>query len=152
MRNRRIDDLRKTLRTGRDVHNKNHTTVIRNGVRAFDGAHPGCINCELNLVCLSGRPVDHFQAHYDKRSCAVQNTVIQFQYYTTVCLSYDITQQHITDHWQYGRSVSTSRAIRWYIEALKENDVIPYGFDENELIKTFRDRPQVQGEGWLSCP
>jgi len=152
MRNKRIDDLARALRTGKDTFNKNHTTMVRDGVRAFDAAHPGCVNCELNLVCMSGRAVDPHQAHYDKRSCAVENTVIHFQYHATVCLTYDITQQRITDHWKYGLSVTTTRSIRWYIEALKENDIIPYGFDTDALMKTFKMRTEGKGEGWIPCP
>ncbi len=152
MRNKRIDDLARALRTGEDVHNKNHTTMIRDGTRAFDATHPDCIHCELNLVCLSGKEINWFTANTYKRACATGRCLIQFQYHATVCLTYDRMQNRVTDHWQYGRSVTTSRSIRWYLEALQENNVIPYSVDIDALLKIFRTRPEETWEGWVPCP
>jgi len=152
MRNARIGDLAKALRTGKDVHNKNHTTMVRDGTRAFDAAHSDCVHCELNLVCLGGKEINWFTANADKRACATGRCLIQFQYHATVCLTYDRMRNRVTDHWQHGRSVTTSRSIRWYLEALQENDVIPYGVDINEVLKVFKMRSEEKGEGWIPCP
>jgi hypothetical protein len=126
--------------------------MVRDGVRAFNPAQPGCANCELNLDCLRGKEINAHTAHLDRRACAIDNNLIHFQYHATVCLTYDCTQQRITDHGQYGRSVSTSRAIRWYLEALQENSIIPYHVDTGALVKTFKDRGCIVNEGWIPCP
>lgn len=137
----RSDDLKALLRSGKhEKSNGNHRIELTRGQR--DPHITLCQECELALRCLGGKPIDAWQAHQEKRRCSYEQdqTIINFYYHGTCCLTLDLTNRRLTDQGQYGRSVTTTCSIRAYLNAVYDNFShlnIPYSRID-EIMKTFK--------------
>lgn len=149
--NKRIDDLKEALRNGKK-RNRNHYIVCTGGPEFPDMER--CKDCDLNLSCLAKGHVPHATMHgtHDlsaQRPCIAQGATIRFYYHDTLCLSYNQMSKLVTDHGMWGYSVTTSRSIRWYLEALFHEGFIDSQARINELCKTFKVRPHEEADQWL---
>lgn len=118
----RSDDLSVLLRSGKtEKRNGNHRVELAKG--QHDPEITFCQDCELALRCLSGKPIDAWQAHQEKRRCSYEQdqTIVNFYYHGTCCLTLDLTNRRLTDNGQYGRSVTTTCSIRSYLNAVFDN-------------------------------
>ena len=119
--NPRSADLAEMLRRGRTHYtNKNHSIDLLYGLRDPDTLL--CHGCPLSLACLSGQRNDaHILHSVPVYPCETADSLVKFTYHISVCFTVDLTNKRVTDHGMYGFSVSTSRAIRQYLDAAREN-------------------------------
>jgi len=121
--NKRSDDFRRAAanKNGK-FRNRNHT------IKFFDGCRPpnfsSCKHCELALRCAAGKRVTVPEARDHQRECYTGRRYIDFSYHGSICLRYDIFTGKMSDLGMWGYSETTSRAIRWYVEALVDNGYI----------------------------
>lgn len=78
-----------------------------------------------------------------------------FKYHGSLCLTFDVTQNRVNDWGYWGYSVTTSRAIRWYVEALADHHYIAFSQIE-EIINFFKKRKDrvgcnEAGIPWCQC-
>jgi len=148
----RTRDLRQALRSRKgECKNGNHRTEIDDPIVPVPG-YPDlqkCEGCELLLKCnSSGVAGPPWQSSRDREApdnqpleyyrCLRETKRIRFYFHGTCCVELDIKAQRVTDHSTYGWSVSTGRAIRWYLEALDDENYIGSRDRVYELIKLFR--------------
>lgn len=150
--NKRIDDLEKAMRKPNGIHsNGNHTVRIIDGLRDFDPVDASCKACEHNLACMADKRPHESTLHTGGLPCVVQHGAIVFSYHGSDCLRFRTHTKEVTDHGMWGYSVTTSRAIRWYLEALFYFGHIDSQARVEELITLFKKRTlQNNDEGWVS--
>lgn len=137
--NARSDDLERAIHSSTHRYtNGNHRTEIKDTQRAFDPTQETCKHCLLSVRCF-GQQVDLTWALENKCGCVTQKTRIEFYYHESLCLTYECPQNRITDHNMWGYSVTTSRSIGWYLDAL-----VDHGFINEEqpaeLKRLFKQR------------
>ena len=133
----RTADLRKAS-NGRSgtvpgCRNGNHFTVVKPGTAPVIDAEGYCRGCVHNLECvLGGRVISYGQATQENMPCVNgKNHRIEFYYHDTLCLTFNLNTNEVLDHGLWGHSVTTSRAIRWYLGALaEEGHIWPMHVDE----------------------
>ena len=86
---------------------------------------------------LAGKQLNPPSAERLKKHCYTRRRFVQFSYHHSVCLQFDLVSKEMTDNGYWGHSVTTSRAIRWYIEALAARQYIPHHHVE-KAISFFR--------------
>lgn len=119
--NARCEDLRKALTSG-TYKNKNHYISVAPGVQK-DAAW--CQSCPDGLRCfLVGKSIDIREAVTKQYPCVKQQKYILFRYHGAACLVFDTDANKMNDWGYWGYSITTSRAIRWYVEALADNGFI----------------------------
>lgn len=151
-RNKRCSDLRVALQRGRCT-NGNHTIVAGEGIlqRA-----EWCQACPDSMRCfLVGNTVDVQEAVDKKYPCIQQQRYIFFKYHGACCLTFDQQTQRLNDWGYWGYSVTTSRSIRWYVEALVDSNLIPPDRAE-PAIEFFKKRRHDVGCNsgdipWFQC-
>jgi hypothetical protein len=150
--NKRIDDLEKAMRKPNGIHsNGNHTVRIIDGLRDFDPARESCKQCEHNLSCLADKRPHESILHTSQLPCVVEEGAIVFSYHGTDYLKFQTHTKQITDYGYWGFTVTTSRSIRWYLEALFYFGHLDSQATVEELITTFKKRTLKEGEeGWVS--
>jgi len=146
MPNRRIDDLAEALIKG-EKQNGNHRIVCTPG--PFYPDMERCAPCDRSLGCLAlGRVLfDKAQPLTAKRPCIADGPTIHFYYHGTLCLS--CASHIVTDHGMWGHSVTTSRSIRWYLEALFSQGYIDSRTRVDELCHHFKKRPAEEASHWI---
>ena len=156
-RNARSKDLDQLLRTvresrynsGNEITNGNHRIAREGG--AIEPNATMCQPCSQSLYCfLAGKDLDFRQKEKDRTPCYREIKFIRFYYHGTCCLSYDMHKKTVCDHGKWGYSVTTSRSISWYLEALHDNfhDVWLGPDRAQELKKAFKKWKQGDGEVW----
>jgi hypothetical protein len=142
--NKRCDDLHVALAQGH-CSNGNHRITAGEGITHGEW----CQTCEDSLRCfLAGKMIDVQEAVNKKRPCVQQAQFIYFYYHNALCLTFDKQRRRVNDWGYWGYSVTTSRSIRWYIEALAYHDFIPYDTVE-PAITFFKKRNDT--ETWFQC-
>lgn len=139
--NKRVDDLRKALAVGAHS-NGNHTIIAGDGLKQDA---KWCRDCPVNMRCfLIGQKIDIAMASANRYPCVRQAKTLIFKYHGATCLVFDVLENRVNDWGYWGYSVTTSRAIRWYVEALVELDYIEFGRSE-EIINFFKKRKDSVG-------
>jgi hypothetical protein len=150
----RTKDLRQARNSAHgSCTNGNHRTEIDEPLWPQAG-YPDmqrCQGCALWLLCntagepkppseLFGSPhVDiSLEQEIAKYPCLRFTKRIRFYYHGTCCIELDVRNRKITDHHKYGYSVTTSRAIRWYLEALNDEGYLASRTQVDTLIKAFK--------------
>lgn len=150
--NKRIDDLHEALATG-SKRNGNHLIRLREGPHFPDAER--CADCNLNLSCLAighipTRSVSTPQPlNIQSRPCIAYGETIEFFYHDSLCLSFNTMSKVVTDHGMWGYSVTTSRSIRWYLEALYYEQYIGSQTHVDELCKLFKKRTYEEADQWV---
>jgi hypothetical protein len=94
---------------------------------AFNDPSPHrCKTCLNHLACFSGRQEEAIQRHRKEKKltdlpCYNPHRFLVFTYHSSICLVYDTLTHAITDNHLWGYTSSTSRAIRWYLNALADH-------------------------------
>ncbi|MHC4621184.1 MAG: hypothetical protein ACYTEQ_25840 [Planctomycetota bacterium] len=146
--NKRIDDLKEALEKGKK-RNGNHFITCTGGLEFPDMER--CKDCDLNLGCLAVGHVPHMTSHgvSRHRPCLIHGPAIRFYYHDSLCLSFSQFSKLVTDHGMWGYSVTTSRSIRWYLEALRYEGLICSQVRVDELCKQFKNRPSEEADQWV---
>lgn len=75
------------------------------------------------------------------RPCWEEQRFVEFYYHGSCCLVYDTQTGAVSDLGMYGYSVTTTRAIRWYLEAVADNYANGLTGDRiGEIMKHFKKR------------
>lgn len=144
---RRRDDLAHVLKTSKSVSNKNHDISLHFGLKRPD--FKLCANCPRSLECHAGPDNIHVTwkdicgARYTPMPysldsglgiqgplprgvlpCWEARATILFSYHGSLCSVFDRVGQRYTDMGMWGHTVTTNRAVRWYIDALRWNNLI----------------------------
>jgi hypothetical protein len=147
----RTRDLRKALHSQNGhCRNGNHQVTVDEPLWPQSGFPDlqKCATCELLLACNSAgdaQPPDHLfssqgsatEAEIAKYPCLRYTRRIRFYYHRTCCIEVDVNARELIDHGTYGYSVTTSRAIRWYLQALRDEGYLSSSRVE-ELLKIFK--------------
>jgi hypothetical protein len=107
-----------------------------------------CNGCDRKLACLAMDQVTDVPIP-STSPCIVEGRMIRFYYHDTLCLSFNMMSKLVTDHGYWGYSMTTSRSIGWYLEALFECGFINTMHDVNRLRKLFRNREGKEAELWV---
>lgn len=107
-----------------------------------------CAECDRKLACLAMDCVTQVPIP-NTAPCLTQGKTIRFYYHDTLVLSFNMMNKLVTDHGYWGYSVTTSRSIRWYLEALLYEDFINTRFDVDRLCKLFKQRPSEEANLWV---
>ena len=149
----RTRQLRTALSRGR-CSDGNHRIEVADGW----GHRPGypdmtlCASCDLMLACTvqdkpqtppiynaqfppSPQTADNTPLPDDIRDCQRKSQRIRFFYHDTCCLEIDIEVHMITDHGTSGWSVTTGRAISWYLDALVDCGYV--ALNQRDRIRTL---------------
>jgi len=137
--NIRSDDLNRAMHSATHRYvNGNHCIEIKEAQRAFDPTQETCKHCSLSARCF-GHQVGLTLALKNKCGCIAQKARIEFRYHESLCLAYECSQNRITDEGMWGYTVTTTRSISWYLDAL-----VDHGFINEEqpakLKKLFKKR------------
>jgi len=144
--NARVEDLRAALTCQNGIwNNGNHCTQVSPGVRTPDVSM--CHECPRMLYCIN---LGTTQPDTPDRPCTQIGLIFKFSYHGTVCLTYTTRPRQVTDHGYWGYSVTTSRAIRWYLEALMHHRYLDSQETVNQLCKTFKKRHSTPNNGWIA--
>lgn len=127
--------------------NGNHFITVDDSGPEFPDMHR-CNNCDRKLACLAMGQVTEVPIP-NTAPCVVSGRTIRFYYHDTLCLSFNIMNKLVTDHGYWGYSVTTSRSIRWYLEALFSHGYIDSGYDVDRLCKLFKKRSGKEAELWV---
>lgn len=122
-RNARSRDLARLLSQTKcsEVLNGNHRIAITSGRQApFPDL---CKNCPNHLACFAGHQDEALRrdGEWMLRPCWEERRFVEFYYHGSCCLIYDMLTGAVSDLGMYGYSVTTTRSIRWYLEAVAEN-------------------------------
>jgi hypothetical protein len=118
---RRIAELRTALDKG-SVADGNHAIEIDTGVVQHESY---CRHCPMSVSCyLGGEIVTFAEAAKMDYACVKKKTIL-FRYHGATVLKFDVSAKTLDDSGYWGYSVSTSRALGWYIQALVELDLVP---------------------------
>lgn len=146
-RNARSQDLARLLRNtskrsstdrpAHDIINGNHRIAITAGRRA--PAPDQCKGCPNHLACFAGRQDEALRrdGEWMLRPCHNERRFVEFYYHGSCCLVYDIQTGAVSDLGMYGYSVTTTRSIRWYLEAVADNFANGLTGDRIGEIMTF---------------
>lgn len=137
----RSRELSEALRTGFAGNGGNHSVVVTGAMRlpSWDKG-TCCEGCDRRLVCLQqGEPPSVDTAQHERRGCHYPEGLIIFRYHGTDCLGYDHANKRITDYGLRGRSVTTGRAITWYLWAIADHCYITHK-RADELAKKWSKR------------
>lgn len=148
--NKRCDDLRVALSRGH-CSNGNHMIKIGEGVIQ---KNDWCQGCPESLRCfLVGKTIDVQEALQKAYPCIDDKRYILFHYHGACCITFDCKTKQINDHGYWGYSVTTSRSIRWYLEALFYHGFIDAQQTVEDAIAYFKKRkPDVHGRWeWFQC-
>lgn len=151
--NKRCHDLRHALDKG-SYSNGNH--MINTGAGLIQDA-VRCQNCPDNFRCfLAGKTIDPYDAIHKNYPCVDERRYIQFHYHGSCCITFDRRQKRVNDWGYWGYSVTTSRSIRWYLEALLYEGFIDSSQTVEDAIKFFKKRRTIIGSGdptveWFQC-
>ena len=176
MRNfkRRREDLAKALKKCTSVTNNNHNISFSFGLERPDWEL--CTGCPHGLECNSG--ADHISVGHcridgerhgphpymgwdpiqygelkDLPCCAPPDKggAILFEYHGSICTSFDRAGRRFTDMMMWGHSITTTRAIRWYIDALAWNSIITPSEESTLLTWCNRGgrRTGVYQDAWV---
>lgn len=167
-------DLAKLLsmrsRSKTRVVNGNHIVEL-----AYSFAPPSfelCNGCKYALQCLSSEQMDTHTILNEHMPCVYPMQDVKFYYHETVCLVFNKVNVRVHDDFMYGYSVTTSKNIRYYLEALEDNfEYLKLNrYKIETIIKIFRadkekrvnrvfskrlveeateHRLQVDSEGWV---
>lgn len=75
------------------------------------------------------------------RPCWEEQRFVEFYYHGSCCLVYDVQTGAVSDLGMYGYSVTTTRSIRWYLEAVADNYANGLtGECISEIMKFFKKR------------
>ena len=159
-REARADDLYMALRS-RDGHVRKGNQSIRITQPRLEASFEVCAPCPLNMRCCVQGEVLHVGeiAQFKEDGvinegavipCLVGRNVIRFSYHSSVCLSFDMEKECVTDHGMYGYSQTTSQSIGTYLHALAENGFI-VGGDAcveklKKVFKRLRDGKKIPPE------
>ena len=149
--NKRCDDLRVALQRGH-CSNGNHSIKIGEGV-VQKNVH--CQGCPDSLRCfLVGKTIDVQEAMQKNYPCVDDRRYLLFHYHGACCITFDRKTKKVNDHGYWGYSVTTSRSIRWYLEALFYHGFIDAQQTVEDAIKFFKKRPSQSGDkrlAWFQC-
>lgn len=146
--NKRVDDLRVAMsNSSGEQRNGNHRTVVNPGTPIPDVTL--CHDCSRMLYCIT-KGVS--LPDTPERPCTQVGLVFKFHYHDSCCLTFTTRPKQITDHGMWGYSVTTSRSIRWYLEALYYHHYLDSQETVNELCKTFKKRHDAPngGDDWIA--
>ena len=145
----RTRDLEKALRAQNGTcKNGNHLTEVTPGVKAFDSESTACQMCSLSFRCMY-QQVDLSLVIEKGLPCIRAQGVIKFRYHGTICLTFDVANNRITDHGYWGYSITTTRAIGWYVNALSDLRFIN-NRDVRQIIEQLRKRAKQQtAKDWI---
>lgn len=112
-----------------------------------------CQRCPDSLRCfLVGKTIDVNEAIAKHYPCVEQRQYIFFHYHGACCLTFDQKLKRVNDWGYWGYSITTSRSIRWYLEALLYHDFIDSQQTVEDAIKYFKKRRPSNGEWeWFQC-
>jgi hypothetical protein len=149
--NKRCDDLAVALSRGQ-CGNGNHRIKTGEGVLQRD---TWCQPCPDSLRCfLVGRTVDIQEAIAKKYPCVATRRFILFYYHGSCCLTFDTQTKRVNDWGFWGYSITTSRSIRWYLEALLWHNYIDMQQTVEDAIKFFK-KDRIRGTNeqlrWFQC-
>ena len=150
--NKRCDDLKVALLRG-ECSNGNHRIKTGEGVLQRD---TWCQPCPDSLRCfLVGRTIDVHEAIAKKYPCVNDRKYIFFYYHGACCLTFDRDGCRVNDWGYWGYSITTSRAIRWYLVALRWHGFINHQDTIEAAVKFFkqkdRGRDAQGGAAWFQC-
>lgn len=139
MLNKRISDLKRAEENDNGCYvNGNHSVDLIKG--CYPPTRYTCSGCELSMKCLlAGHQITHEEARKENRGCYTRRRFVIFRYHGSTCLQLDRHLDTLQDFGYWGYSVTTSRAIRWYLEALAERGYIAPMHIE-PAIKHFKQR------------
>lgn len=83
-----------------------------------------CSTCPMSASCYFGGQIVDFSTASKAGYPCVQNKNVAFMYHGATVLVFDFHKRTLNDNGYYGYSVSTSRALSWYIAVLVERDFI----------------------------
>lgn len=134
--NARASDMRRALEKG-EHHNKNHRVVV---TPTMEPSTEWCPSCPESMRCfLADRRIPVQQAIDNKYPCMLRERQVLCFYHDSLILGFNSHTNIVNDYGFWGYSITTNRAIRWYVEALADNDMIPLGAVE-PAINYFRRR------------
>lgn len=133
----RTNDLKQALTCGLKINGNHRTEVI---TRTPPPLEEACPVCPLRLVCTSVGPERN---RHPGRHCQTVITA-KFFYHGTCCLTFDERERTLDDHGYWGYSITTSRAIRWYVQALWDNDLLYDVKDVERSLLYFRKRKNTK--------
>jgi hypothetical protein len=147
--NKRVDDFKAALANGKKRNGNHFITVSEEGPEFPDELL--CKDCDRILACLALKQAsgDVVLDQTCVRPCLTQGRTARFYYHDTLCLSFNMMNNLVTDHGYWGYSVTTSRSIRWYLEALYYEGYIDSQASVDRLCKLFKTRSYEEADQWV---
>jgi hypothetical protein len=119
--NARCRDLKQALDKGK-FRNRNHLIKVSPEIVQQNA---WCQTCPESMNCfLAGKTIDLDRALQKGYPCVSHQGYIFFSYHDSCVLTFARAPLRVNDWGYWGYSVTTSRSIRWYLDALAHHGFI----------------------------